>query len=130
MKLSTKHFINKIKNHSLKGLTLISNLIIDKSTLSVLTRLYKEGVIQSLSVSCNETDDFLFLATINLRVVGGLSLLRNIKTFSSRNPSVSIKNLDRLTFKQVTVLISAVSGINTASNLKKTRSGGTLLLSF
>jgi ribosomal protein S8 len=130
MKLSTKYFINKIKNHSLKGLTRISNSILDKSTLSVLTRLYKEGAIQSLSVSCNQTDGSLFLATVNLRVVGGLSLLRNIKFFNSRNLNVSIKSLDRLTFKQVTVLVSTVSGINTSSKLKKTRSGGTLLLSF
>jgi ribosomal protein S8 len=130
MKFSTTQVINQVKNHSLKGLTQMSNLVINQSTLNILRRLYTEGAIQSLSVKSKETLGLLFLATINLRVVGGVSLLKNIKTFKPKNSGVALKNLDRLTFKQVTVLVSATEGITTALDLKKKRSGGILLLRF
>lgn len=130
MKFSTKHFINRIKNHSLKGLTHLSNILVNKFTLSVLKNMYKEGAIQSLIIHPQSLTCSMFLVTVNLRIVGGNSVLQNIKTFNPVNSSVKLKNLDRLVFKQVTFFVSATKGISTPLHLKRTRSGGTLLLSF
>jgi ribosomal protein S8 len=130
MKFSTKRVLNLIKNHSLKGLTQISNVLANKSTLNILKVLYKEGAIQSLAIHPKSVGSFLSLVTINLRVVGGNFSLQNIQLFNPRASSFKLNSIDRLTFKQVTVIVSSSSGISTSFYSKKIRSGGTLLLSF
>lgn len=130
MKFSTKRVLNQIKNHSLKGLTQISNVLANKSTLNILKVLYKEGAIQSLVIHPKSVGSFLSLVTINLRVVGGNFSLQSIQLFNPRASSFKLNSIDRLTFKQVTVLVSSSAGISTSLYSKKIRSGGTLLLSF
>lgn len=129
MKLITKHIINKLKNSSLKGSTHVLNVMINRSTLQLLTSLYKEGLIQSMCVLPTKLNTSLFLVHVHLRVVGGVSMLGRIKIFSSRNLVLKLKNITRLPSKQTTVFVSTRMGVTTLLYLKKHGSGGTLLFS-
>jgi len=130
MKFNTKRVLNQIKNYSLKGLTQISDILVNKSTLNILKGLYKEGAIQSLIIHPKIIDCFLTSVTINLRILNGSSILKNLQIFNSTNSKVKLRSIDRLAFKQTTVIVSTAKGINTPLYLKRIRSGGTLLLSF
>jgi len=127
MKLTTVAVINRLRNHSLKGSTLVSNVLVNTFTLSLLKCLYKEGLIQSITI-LNKDLNSSNVVDIYLRVVAGFSLLKNLKIFNSKNTVVQIKNIDCLNYKQATILVSNVKGITNTFYLKKQRLGGTLLL--
>jgi len=129
MKLITKNVINKLKNSSLKGSPHVLNVIVNTSTLQLLTSLYKEGLIQSMCISPTKLNKSLFFVHIYLRIVGGISMLSRIKIFSSRNLVLKLKNITRLPSKQTTVFVSTKKGVTTLLYLKKHGSGGTLLFS-
>ena len=105
MKLITKYIINKLKNSSLKGSTHVLNVMVNISTLQLLTSLYKEGLIQSMRVLPTKLNTSLFLVNVHVRVVGGISMLSRIKIFSSRNHVLKLKNITRLPSKQTTVFV-------------------------
>ena len=129
MKLITKNIINKLKNSSLKGSTHVLNVIVNASTLQLLTSLYKEGLIQSMCILPPKLSTSLFFVHIHLRIVAGASMLSRIKIFSSKNFVLKLKNIARLPFKQTTIFVSTKKGVNTLLYLKKHGLGGTLLFS-
>jgi len=129
MKLSSKNILSRIKTYSLKGSSCILNLLVNSFNLQVLLRFYQEGFIQSVKVVAQKEGCSLFLVNIFLRIVGGYSLLSNLKLFNSSKSSVYLKTIDRVNCKQVTFIVSTATGITTLFNLKKIRKSGVLLLS-
>jgi small subunit ribosomal protein S8 len=121
MNVSTVNFLVTLKNASnLKHEFIL--IKVSLSNLQIIESLYAEGFVQSYKINGNR----LF---VKLRYFFNKSILKNLKIIStpSKDRFLTLKNISRLSNKNVTLFFSTNLGILTLAKCKSFGVGGKVL---
>lgn len=125
MNTQTINFLNAIKNASVSKNEVVY-LNYNKAIFNLLVALYKEGFIQSFTVTKdNENKKSL---NIYLRYYYNKSSLENLELVStpSKSKYLDYKSLTKISVKKNVLFLSTNLGILTALECKKRKIGGIL----